>query len=347
MNTKRNILVFFVLCMAIVVFSPADGAAYSVDVCDGKPTGLRGSHNFYMDRCSVYAGGSREDVLLDSARQWNEIPGTDYMFNMVDGDDDCSSTYDDGYFEIGFNSSSGGLTHREIESCVWPYWSWCDGSVDDIDIFIGDALNLDPSPDTAIDFRARKVTIHELGHALALNHQTSAAIMTQGSRGTLGAHSRTGVYYGETEDISPDEVLFMWNYHRGSGTGNDIAVSGHAYSSGWYTMNTYTQTATRGSSKTYYYRYENLGTNDLTFSGKMYISTNDVISIYDTQVSAWTGAQNTMTWGGTHSKTFTVPTSLSTSRYYYIGVVLDTDDSISEVEEGNNSVLLGRLWISS
>lgn len=89
---------------------------------------------------------------------------------------------------------------------------------------------------------------------------------------------------------------------------------------------------------------ENRGKTNHTVKVRWYVSTNDLITSYDTLVatSTLTKARNgPYTW----DRTITLPSNLISGEDYWIGLIVDADDTVSEMNEINNAAYLAELVV--
>ncbi|RJP26520.1 MAG: hypothetical protein C4527_15280 [Candidatus Omnitrophota bacterium] len=210
----------------------------------------------------------------------------------------------------------------------------------------------------------RTTAIHELGHALALAH-TATSYNIMGEDWThIHANGDSGnAYFGEDasngavflygadstarEDLSVTH--WRWTGHSGeysthsrtrifNNTGSELAKVAGETEPRYYVDN--------GQTIQVEFTYENNGTNSHTVNIQFYLSTNDYISTMDRllQTQGVTLGRNDV-WTTTH--TVTLPNDLTPNQDYYIGVIVDSSDSVSEVFEYNNATYIGlrtRNW---
>ena len=199
---------------------------------------------------------------------------------------------------------------------------------------------------------------HELGHGLRLNHvnyeynvmgtdfehihvNDSNARAYMGEDTTDGIVALYGVRSGGWEDIA----VAHWRYSGASGEYSDHRKTRLFSSSGGnlptFTVNNETgYRVTRGQTVRAEFTYENNGKNyqDNVKAG-YYISTNDYITTSDQRVGGSTfdlGRNQVYTT----TKTLTIPNNLSTNRNYWLGVVIDEDNAISEAVGWNNATYI-------
>ena len=95
-------------------------------------------------------------------------------------------------------------------------------------------------------------------------------------------------------------------------------------------------TADAGDSKSISTRIKNDGDSSSgSFRWALYLSTDTTITTNDLQLDYWT--QSSITAGSTRTstKTVTIPSSI-TGGYYYVGMIVDINNQVSESDENNN-----------
>ena len=95
-------------------------------------------------------------------------------------------------------------------------------------------------------------------------------------------------------------------------------------------------TADAGDSKSISTRIKNDGDSSSgSFRWALYLSTDTTITTSDLQLDYWT--QSSITAGSTRTstKSVTIPSSI-TGGYYYVGMIVDINNQVSESDENNN-----------
>jgi hypothetical protein len=198
---------------------------------------------------------------------------------------------------------------------------------------------------------------HELGHGLILNHvNTEYNIMGSDFEHIHVNGSTARAYTGED---AADGAVFLYGVRSGW---EDVAVVHWKYSgaSGEYSDHTKTviynstggvlPTVTvngetgyrvnRGQVVQAEFTYEN---NGATFRSGVqtgyYVSTNDLITTLDQRIggASWNLARDNVF---TTTVTLTIPSSLTPNTNYWLGVILDENNAISESVEPNNATYI-------
>ncbi len=91
-----------------------------------------------------------------------------------------------------------------------------------------------------------------------------------------------------------------------------------------------------GSTYRFEFTYENNGETTQSARAGYYLSTNNFISTSDRLLKT---AQYTQGRANvfTHSRTITIPTDVITGNTYYLGVIIDDNNIVSEVDSSNNA----------
>jgi hypothetical protein len=230
--------------------------------------------------------------------------------------------------------------------CFRWYDSSC-GRINETDVFANSTIQAD-------ELQFRKTMVHELGHALGLNHEDRyVAIMVSGtwrvppnyssntySRGdeTLGGRASMNAGNGQTAgswvlDSSWRDISTVSQAHPNWGTSGDVGTN-------MTRLSDYSVTGGQAGVQLQRVFIENRGAT--SFSGpvtlRVYLSTNNIISSGDTEVAELTyatypafGFNNNFNIG------LAIPTSLP-SGDYYVGWILSS--GLSELETANNTGIL-------
>lgn len=195
--------------------------------------------------------------------------------------------------------------------------------------------------------------LHELGHAIGLGHEADEYnimgqdwnhVSTNGSsaRAYFGEDASDGsvFLYGGTSDQDLGVVHWRWTGSNGEysshGRTRMFDASSGAELSYTTVNNERRYNVNRGQSVRVELTFENNGNNYQYQDVKYYVSTNNFISTYDTQIGSRNlGLSPDNVY--TNSYTVTIPSNLSCSTDYWVGAVIDADNSLSETYEWNNA----------
>ncbi len=271
-----------------------------------------------------------------------------------------------GQNEIFFSNISAPGEARMRYHCYWFFGT--RSGLDEVDIVLDNRNNYwttSTSKNANIEYGGNgrpieAVIVHEAGHFLGLmhvdteynimgdawrHHHTNGATARSyfGEDGGAGARALYGAQGGAFNDVS----VSHWRY-----TGSDGEYSTHdrtrLFTSGGSAMTPSTVSGeprynvVRGRRYRAEFTVENNGKSTVSNIGYgIYISTNDTISTFDTRVGG--GSYSSIHPGNvaTHQFSFTVPTTLSANRNYWVGVVIDENNTLSEVSGSNNATYIG------
>jgi len=314
---------------------------YSWEECHGDKIVWKNSRaDMYINTNSFSAGSNWDTKLQNAMYHWTDIKGSGFNF-YVGYDNDGTYNNSNGMNEIYLNPIDGpngvlAVTHARWD-CYWlGYWhekrTESDIVFDSAESWSLSTLAYEPSNSHNFEH----VALHELGHALGLNHSNNALNVMNSmypNGGTIG-------HIKESIPIGDDRSGLRYLYPD-STTEIDIAASVYKRiidpdnpNEGNSGLVTSTNIGIRGSQSTLEYTFSNLGTSSINFQISFYLSTNNYISQYDILLgttTAWAATGGT----GTYSATFTIPNNISAGQYY-LGFIVDGDNSFNEDRENNN-----------
>ncbi len=207
-------------------------------------------------------------------------------------------------------------------------------------------------------FRPFQTTaIHELGHGAGLAHTNNTYnimgqdwdhIHANGStaRSYLGEDAAHGLVYLYGTTSGSAEDLGITHFKR---TGANGQYSTHAKtvlrtSTGgnlsWFTNNgEQTFRVNRGGTYRLELTFENNGKSNQSQDLRFYVSTNSLISTYDTLIRTSSVSVNRNSVY-TAYYTITIPSNLTRGANYWVGAVIDANGTVSEMTEANNATYL-------
>ena len=198
--------------------------------------------------------------------------------------------------------------------------------------------------------------MHEYGHVLGISHESDeynimgqdwTHIHANGAtcRSCLGedASSAAVALYGLASGGSFQDLsvtLFKWLGRSGEYSTHQLCrmftgSGGSLSSTAFNGQRRYN--VSRSTSYQVEFTYENNGENTQSFNVGFYISTNSTISTSDTRFA--TRRIDSMGRGDvfTSRTTVTIPSNLTSGVTYYLGVIVDYDNALTEVDGSNNA----------
>jgi len=284
--------------------------------------------------------------IANMANEWSEVKGSNFEFIIGSP---TTVGFDNGHNEIWFSSAldTGTLGNAKISWFGVECSLGLSSAYDEVDIrlnsnyswYSGNFVGLYDSSGSTVNAKSfQLVMLHELGHALGLQHSNDElATMTPyyPNAGSIG-HNNVTTPHG-------DDRYGLRILYPDSSSGTDLAV-------GRYNTETAkkqnailydgveTNALIKGAQYDIQYSLENLGTTTQSATIRFYISTNSYISTADTYIGS---AGWSISAGGTvfNKKTVTIPTSISDGTYY-IGYAVTPNNGVSEDDTNNNMVAL-------
>jgi len=252
----------------------------------------------------------------------------------------------------------GDIVHMDEVDIAFDYdtpWRWTTST---------NKANLIRYSDTATDLRPLQTTAaHELGHGAKLNHINSEYnvmgtdfehIHVNGStaRAYAGEDLADGMVdlYGARESWE-DLGVVHWRYSGASGEYSDH-IKGQIRNSSNGVVPTFTITdpgttrevgysVSRGQTVRVQFTYENMGrTTQSGIDVGFYISTNDTITTFDQRIG---GRTLTLSRDDVYSPdhhTVVIPSTLNSGQIYWLGAIIDEDNSVAENVEWNNATYI-------
>lgn len=349
--------------MLAAVFFPATGKAFVYRVCTEKDPIIWASSDsptFFISEKSIPQNSDAWNDIVDMMTEWEAIGGSDIDFHYAaDENADGQAITGDGRSEILFVSEETLDEDLENEYIVFGrarwmwWWSASDGCyLSETDIVFNADVNF--KYDDPVDFHpfnvplaARPsfahVALHELGHAMGLEHANDYASMLQGQM--YEPHPGDTPYLPLPDDRAAARFLYP-----GEGGETDVAASFYKYDAANVNYYNYADG----------YVYEdvcpddsievqktvlNMGSQTETVEVGYYFSTDTVITADDVlaKIDDTTVSANADT---VSKKDITVPRGLEYGATYYVGFILDPDDELAEFDESNNASVMGKVTLA-
>jgi hypothetical protein len=303
------------------------------------------SAGYQIMRYSIPSGSQRDIDVVYSFNEWNAVYGMYDVFSWSSGTaDPVSIDHDNGVNQIYYGTNAGmdgalGVTYvRYSSSCFW----WFDDQwIVEADVAINGEFAFEwgnPACDT-YSTGNRTTIIHEMGHALGLEHDDSHMNLMMTSDGE-GKYCGTHTISPHPDDAEGGRFLY------GSGnTSHDLGASEfRLIGSNNVDRNTSPGTTylCPGNSYTFRWSVGNMGNVGDGYQVDWYLSTNNIISTSDIFVARNTGAFESANGFDTWTKTVTIPTNVTYGTTYYFGTLVDSNNAVAERYEDNNGTYMAR-----
>ena len=320
------------------------------------------SQKMRMSEVSFPEGSIWSESFEEAVARWYDNPSPFYFFTAYgEGSVDADNSQN----EVWFTDDQSLLDGHPAATLCWSSgtrWTAADIVFDvDYDFTVSDS----PSRSSAYTGSERTFvtsSLHELGHALGLAHENDeysqmGESWTHVNRNGDTLHFYPGedacdgavFLYGTVDSGYQDVSVTHWKY-----LGRDGEYSTHqrtkVYNSSGVALTIHSGTeddpayeVTKGTVVKPEFTFENNGRSTQSPEVGWYLSSNSTISTADTLLGT-----STPTLGRndvyTTSKSVTLPGSLTSGAYYWLGVVVDKDDVISEINEANNATHI-RIYV--
>lgn len=338
--------------------------AFSYKTCGDKKIKWGSNSKTLHASKTSFPSGYWENGIRDTVNAFNRNPSK-FRFNV--SMDSGGVGRSNGQSEIwGWPGSKIGdapAVAYQRWSCYW-FFGWRSGMKEVDVIYNYDApfrWTASTSKNDLIRYKGTKRSLqttgaHELGHGLILNHvNTEYNVMgadfehihVNGStaRAYIGEDAADGAtfIYGNRGGWQ-DLAVVHWKYSGASGEYSDHTKTVIYNAKGGIlpTVNVDGETGfrvNRGDWVQVEFTFENNGSNTQTADVGYFLSTNDYISTWDRRI---TGSSLTLSRDNvfTSSKWFRIPTDITAGRNYWIGAVIDENNSVSEAVEQNNATYI-------
>jgi hypothetical protein len=320
------------------------------------------SQKMRMSEVSFPAGSIWSDAFEEAIEQWYYNPSPFYFFTEYgEGGVDADNSQN----EVWFSDDQSLLDGAPATCIVWSRGTEITAA--DVIFDVDFDFTVSDSPSRSIAYTGSERTfvstsIHELGHALGLNHENDeysqmGESWTHVNRNGDTLHFYPGedasdgavFLYGSVASGYQDVSVCHWKY-----LGRDGEYSTHqrtkVYNSSGGNLDVHPGTeedpayeVTKGTVVKPEFTFENNGRTTQTPLVGWYLSSNNTISTSDTLLTTSSpeiGRNNVYVT----NRSVTLPSNLTSGAYYWLGVVIDKDDTLSEVREANNATHI-RIYV--
>jgi hypothetical protein len=357
---KKVILIFSTL----ILMCPA-AFAYNWGTCSGNFVYFwpGTAVNFHASAIGFPAGNTYQIALNSVVSKWNAAPSK-FTYSVTYGD--TSVGMNNGESEIWWQASL-----PEDFLGYTQYWANGLCQIYEADVIFRNTVpyttstnkaNLDSYGGQYTSFQA--VAMHELGHAQGLAHtNTIYNVMGDALKHVHTNGDTVTSYPGEDAvngsmkiygaELGKEDVgVAHWRYTGTNGeysTHGPVRVfdaNGNALSK-VILLKESTYNVKKGQTIKLEMTYENMGqTSPITASVNYYISTDSTISTNDTYIGSGSVKLYRDVPNTTSNTTLVLPNNLTSSKLYYIGVIIDPGNQIVEITESNNRTYV-RIWVSN
>ncbi|MEM7481259.1 MAG: PKD domain-containing protein [Acidobacteriota bacterium] len=353
MNQQRLIVGCAIVILTVVGATPASAFEW-IEECRNRVVWDTNTINMNVSAVDFPVGSQQRAAVERMRTAWNaESPGTNFTINYTFVAND-NFVIGDGVNNIAIATAAEwnalGLP-ADVLAAAFPRYSrnncpWLWGA--DPDIIEKDVI-FNPTPDGNVwDFQINPppphpqgpfvlaiVGIHEFGHVFGADHEND--VMS-----TLDEFYEDGGVIGNFNEIQPhaDDTLAVRAGYGTAGTARDLAASAFQSRAGFPGESQpipAPATAARNQPVNIRFTIENRGTtNQNSVRVEFFASTNRFITTGDTFLGAANFSLNAGALG-TFNVAMTIPATLAAGNYH-LGWIIDSPNSIAEVDEGNNGV---------
>ena len=289
---------------------------------------------------SVNVGDAWNPWAEDALYRWNNIGASSFRFYFDNDESDHCSSVPTSNNAVEWDNFANGICGDDPSGALAVCRRSCGAECYNADVLFNTQYNWTTGSrpwTTDAPYEFNTVAIHEFGHAIGLKHENRwMATMNCAYHANfqqIHADDRAGVRHNYPSGSMTDISLTNWTKNDNSCNTAARLVNGPTF-------------ANPGDQVSIEWVVENHGTTSVTYNVRFYRSINDNITISDTVLGTNNGASISYTGSATYTRNLTIPSD-TTSGTYWIGVIVDYDNNVSEANESNNSLAQPRSIVIS